>query len=262
MKIRIGSWNLAVGTIAVAVIGVALLGAAGIAGWEYSNSNAFCAAMCHGVHPEEIAAHKQGAHARVNCVECHMGRNSTLHLMALKPTHAKELWGMIVGYERPITSGTLRPSREACESCHYPAVEHHDSVAVKVQYGTDPAEQRIAHQDRPAHRHGCRPHGLHQGHPLAHPERGALRLARPAAARDSVGRSGQGRRHQGRLHRRRNQAHARSRSRRCRRGRWPATTATTRSAIRSPTRRRWSTRPSAPARSTASCPTPRRAPWP
>jgi hypothetical protein len=67
-----------------------------------------------------------------------MGRNSTLHLMALKPTHAKELWGMIVGYERPLTSGTLRPSREACESCHYPAVEHHDSVAVKVQYGTDP----------------------------------------------------------------------------------------------------------------------------
>jgi len=141
MKIRIGNWTMVVGTVATitaAVIGVALLGAAGIAGWEYSNSNAFCAAMCHDVHPEEIAAHKQGAHARVNCVECHMGRNSTLHLMALKPTHAKELWGMIVGYERPITSGTLRPSREACESCHYPAVEHHDSVAVKVQYGTDP----------------------------------------------------------------------------------------------------------------------------
>ena len=141
MKIRIGNWTMVFGTaatITAAVIGVALLGAAGIAGWEYSNSNAFCAAMCHDVHPEEIAAHKQGAHARVNCVECHMGRNSTLHLMALKPTHAKELWGMIVGYERPITSGTLRPSREACESCHYPAVEHHDSVAVKVQYGTDP----------------------------------------------------------------------------------------------------------------------------
>ena len=44
---------------------------------------------------------------------------------------------MIVGYERPIASGTLRPSREACESCHYPSIEHHDSVAVKVQYATD-----------------------------------------------------------------------------------------------------------------------------
>jgi hypothetical protein len=138
MKIRIGKWELALGTIVAAGIGIALVSAAGIAGWEYSNSNEFCSAMCHNVHPEEIAAHKQGSHARVNCVECHMGRNSTLHLMALKPTHAKELWGMIVGYERPITSGTLRPSREACESCHLPTVEHHDSVAVAAHFADDP----------------------------------------------------------------------------------------------------------------------------
>ena len=141
MNIKLGKRTLVLGTLTtvLAVLaGVAIFGAIGIKGWEYSNSNEFCAVMCHNVHPEEIAAHKQGAHARVNCVECHMGRNSTLHLMALKPTHFKELWGMIAGYERPITSGTLRPSREACESCHFPSVEHHDSVAVKVQYGTDP----------------------------------------------------------------------------------------------------------------------------
>lgn len=140
MRIQFGRKSLMLGgatMIVAALIGLAAFGAAGIAGWEYSNSNAFCATMCHSVHPEEIAAHKTGAHARVNCVECHMGRNSTLHLMALKPTHAKELWGMIVGYERPITSSTLRPSREACESCHYPTVEHHDSIAVKVHYDTD-----------------------------------------------------------------------------------------------------------------------------
>ena len=142
MKIHIGRWTWVVSTfsfIVGAVVVVSLMGAAGIAGWEYSNSNAFCATMCHAVHPEEIAAHQGSAHARVNCVECHMGRNSTLHLMALKPTHAKELWGMIVGYERPMTSGTLRPSREACESCHYPTQEHHDSVAVRVHYAEDEA---------------------------------------------------------------------------------------------------------------------------
>ncbi|HMN71193.1 MAG TPA: NapC/NirT family cytochrome c [Rhodoblastus sp.] len=140
MRIQMGRKALMLGsvtTIVAVLVGLAVMGAAGIAGWEYSNSNAFCATMCHDVHPEEIQAHKVGAHARVNCVECHMGRNSTLKLMALKPTHAKELWGMIVGYERPITSGTLRPSREACESCHWPSTEHHDSVAVKVHYGTD-----------------------------------------------------------------------------------------------------------------------------
>ncbi len=145
MQIQIAGRTLVIGTlgIAAALVGIALLGAAGIVGWEYSNSNAFCSTMCHNVHPEEVAAHKQGVHARVNCVECHMGRSSTLHLMALKPTHAKELWGMIVGYERPIASSTLRPSREACESCHLPTVEHHDSVAVKVHYATDPQSSEV-----------------------------------------------------------------------------------------------------------------------
>ncbi|CAD5366290.1 MULTIHEME_CYTC domain-containing protein [Rubrivivax sp. A210] len=123
--------------MALTLLGVAVFGAVGIAGWEYTNSNAFCATMCHNVHPEEIASHQVNVHARVNCVECHMGRNSTLHLMALKPTHAKELWGMIAGYERPITSGTLRPSREACEGCHLPTAEHRDGVDVKVHYASD-----------------------------------------------------------------------------------------------------------------------------
>jgi hypothetical protein len=169
---------------------------------------------------------------------------------------------MIVGYERPITSGTLRPSREACESCHYPVGraprQHRGEGQLRHRRG----EQRVAHQARAAHRHGRHPPRLHPRHPLAHPERGALCVARPAAARDPLGGGDQARRQQGGLHRRRNQAQRRSRSRPCRRGRWPATTATTRWATPSPTRPRWWTRPSAPARSTARCPTPRRVPWP
>jgi hypothetical protein len=118
-------------------LALAVMAAGGIVAWEYSNSNQFCATMCHSVHPEETRAHGTGVHARVNCVECHMGRLSTLHMMALKPTHAKELWGMIVGYERPLTSSTLRPSRDHCEGCHWPAVEHHDSITIKKRFGTD-----------------------------------------------------------------------------------------------------------------------------
>jgi len=130
-------------TLVLILIGVAAVVAAGIAGWEYTNSDAFCANMCHSVHPEESIAHRTSAHARVHCVECHMGRTSTLHLMALKPTHLKELWGMIAGYERPLTSSTLRPAREACESCHWPSNEHHDSIAVIKRYGTDPKNSEI-----------------------------------------------------------------------------------------------------------------------
>jgi len=129
-----------IGAVTVFVVGaiaLAVLGAGGIVAWEYSNSNEFCATMCHSVHPEETRAHGTAAHARVDCVECHMGRISTLHMMALKPTHAKELWGMIVGYERPLTSSTLRPSRDNCEGCHWPSAEHHDSIAIKKRYDSD-----------------------------------------------------------------------------------------------------------------------------
>jgi NapC/NirT cytochrome c family, N-terminal region len=139
MKMSFGRKTMmgAIGTIVAAGIGLMVLAAAGIAGWEYSNSDHFCANVCHQVHPEESIIHKQSVHARVQCVECHMGRLSTLHMLALKPTHVNELWGMIVGYERPVGSHTLRPSRDNCEACHWPAVEHHDSIAVRKRFDVD-----------------------------------------------------------------------------------------------------------------------------
>jgi len=140
MKLKFGPKTMvgAIGTLVALGIGVMVLAAAGIAGWEYTNSDQFCENTCHAVHPEEIQSHKTAAHARVHCVECHMGRNSTLKLIAMKPTHFKELWGMIVGYERPLHASGMRPAREACEACHYPQTEHHDSISVNKRYGTDP----------------------------------------------------------------------------------------------------------------------------
>jgi nitrate/TMAO reductase-like tetraheme cytochrome c subunit len=139
MKIGIGRKTM-MGTVVTLLVGgiaLALVAAGGIVAWEYTNSNAFCANMCHAVHPEEPVAHAASGHARVQCVECHMGRMSTLQLMAAKPAHAKELWGMIVGYERPTMSSTLRPARDSCEACHWPEVRHSDTVRTKVRYDTD-----------------------------------------------------------------------------------------------------------------------------
>ena len=139
MKMRVGR-NLMLGsvmTLVVLGIGAAVLAAGGIVAWEYSNSNAFCTNMCHAVHPEEPKAHAASFHARVNCVECHMGRLSTLQLMAIKPTHINELWGMIVGYERPIHTHSLRPARESCEACHWPEARHNDTMRVKYRYADD-----------------------------------------------------------------------------------------------------------------------------
>ena len=141
MKITLGRRTLMLGTVTTIVLGLvalAVLAAGGIVGWEYSNSNAFCTNVCHAVHPEEPVAHAASFHARVNCVECHMGRMSTLELMAIKPTHANELIGMVTGYERPITTHSLRPARESCEACHWPESRHDDTIRYKYRYASDP----------------------------------------------------------------------------------------------------------------------------
>jgi len=140
MKIRLGRRTLmlgAVGTVVLAAIALAVLAAGGIVAWEYSNSNAFCTNNCHAVHPEEPRAYAVAPHARVQCVECHMGRLPTLQLMTLKVAHYHELLGMITGYHRPMTATTLRPARDSCEGCHWPSVDHDDKVRTKVHYEPD-----------------------------------------------------------------------------------------------------------------------------
>ena len=140
MNISLGRRTVMLGTVTtlvLAAVALAVLGAGGIVAWEYSNSNAFCTNNCHAVHPEEPRAYAVAPHARVQCVECHMGRLPTLQLMTLKAAHYNELLGMITGYHRPLAATTLRPARDSCEGCHWPAVNHDDKVRTKVHYDTD-----------------------------------------------------------------------------------------------------------------------------
>ena len=140
MKIKLGRRTLMLGTVTTLVVGaiaLAVLGAGGIVAWEYSNSNAFCSDNCHAVHPEEPRAYAVASHARVQCVECHMGRLPTLQLMTLKMAHYHELLGMFTGYERPLAATTLRPASDNCERCHWPEVNHSDRVRTKVHFAPD-----------------------------------------------------------------------------------------------------------------------------
>ena len=134
----LGGRTVGIGLALVLALGVfVVMVGVGILGWEYTNSNAFCTNACHAVHPEEPAAHAGASHARVHCVECHIGRLPTLKAMALKTEHIHELWGVMFGYERPTMAKTLKPARVACETCHWPAMAHDDTVRVKKRYDAD-----------------------------------------------------------------------------------------------------------------------------
>lgn len=115
----------------------AVMGAAGIAGWEYSNSDSFCTNACHEVHPENAFAHHASQHAKVQCVECHVGRISTFAAMVEKVGHVSHAWGQLVGYDRPLTAPSMPPAQDSCEGCHTSEPHPHNSLRIKRHFDTD-----------------------------------------------------------------------------------------------------------------------------
>jgi nitrate/TMAO reductase-like tetraheme cytochrome c subunit len=59
------------GTLAVAVV---VLFSGGAQVWEYTNSPQFCGTSCHTM-PPEYTSYQVSPHARILCVECHIGRD-------------------------------------------------------------------------------------------------------------------------------------------------------------------------------------------
>ncbi len=123
--------------LVLAVIVILLLGAAGIASWEYSNSDVFCATACHNVHPDEPYSHKLSQHAQVSCVECHIGRLSTFAAMIEKSGHVTHAWSVLAGYERPLDAPSLPDASHSCEGCHTTATHQANSIQVRSQFAPD-----------------------------------------------------------------------------------------------------------------------------
>lgn len=82
----------------------------------------FCGKVCHEVMKPEFVAYQNGMHAKVACVECHVGSGAGYYL-ASKVNGAHQLWGVISGkYQKPIPTpvSNLRPAQDTCEKCHWP----------------------------------------------------------------------------------------------------------------------------------------------
>jgi hypothetical protein len=136
MTIHLTLRNVLLGLL-VAVPVLLLLASAGVATWEYTNSDAFCANACHTVHPEEIFSHQQSYHAQVACVECHIGRMSFFPAAIEKSGHVTHAWAILAGYERPLTSPSLPAASVSCEGCHTANTHRANPVRVTRRFAPD-----------------------------------------------------------------------------------------------------------------------------
>ncbi len=94
--------------------------------YHYAESTQFCGQVCHSAMNPEFVTYQRGAHARVDCVECHVGSGATAFIKA-KLNGTRQLIGYTLNnYNRPIDTPVhnLRPARETCEKCHWPEKFH------------------------------------------------------------------------------------------------------------------------------------------
>ena len=90
--------------------------------FHVTESVQFCGETCHTVMKPELTTHDHGPHARVACVECHVGPGASWFVKS-KIAGSYQLYAVAFNkYPRPIPTPikNLRPARETCEQCHWP----------------------------------------------------------------------------------------------------------------------------------------------
>jgi nitrate/TMAO reductase-like tetraheme cytochrome c subunit len=87
----------------------------------------------------EFTAYQQSPHARVACVECHVGAGATWYVKS-KMSGARQVFATAFKtYPRPIPTPVhdLRPAPDTCEECHWPKKFYGAQLKVFNHYASD-----------------------------------------------------------------------------------------------------------------------------
>jgi len=90
--------------------------------YHFTESTQFCGQTCHTVMKPELVTYQHGPHARVSCVQCHIGPGAEWFVKA-KISGTYQLYATAFDkYPRPVPTPikNLRPAQETCEQCHWP----------------------------------------------------------------------------------------------------------------------------------------------
>ena len=109
--------------------------------YEFTDSTTFCGQLCHTVMHPEAVAHDHSAHARVSCVECHVGSGASWYVKS-KMSGLRQVFKTVLNtYPRPIETpvANLRPASQTCEQCHWPRRFWGAQLKVFNHFGSDEA---------------------------------------------------------------------------------------------------------------------------
>jgi hypothetical protein len=125
--------------LVMTAINIPLFTFASYQGVTYMDSVKFCGTTCHTVMQPEYTAYLRSPHARVDCVECHIGPGASWFVCAKISGSYQVLAVTFNLYPRPIPEPihNLRPASQTCDQCHWPARFTGDKLIVKANYADD-----------------------------------------------------------------------------------------------------------------------------
>src|SRR5215470_15024897 len=124
-------------TFMIAFIGLSVVGS--YKAYEFTDSVQFCGQLCHTVMAPEYTAYQLSPHARVACVDCHVGAGATWYVKS-KLSGARQVFATAFKtYPRPIPTPVhnLRPAAQTCEQCHWPKKFFGAQLKVFNHYASD-----------------------------------------------------------------------------------------------------------------------------
>lgn len=112
--------------------------------FEWTESVKFCGETCHSVMAPEYTAYQHSPHARVKCVDCHVGSGAGWYVKS-KLSGAYQVYAVTMNnFPRPIPTpiANLRPAQETCEQCHWPSHFAGEKKYVNTYFKSDSANTR------------------------------------------------------------------------------------------------------------------------
>ena len=127
--------------LGISAVLVILLSYSGYKGYESTDSVGFCGEVCHTVMEPQSVTYHNSPHAKVPCVECHIGPGASFWVKS-KFDGIRQLFATALNtYSRPIETpvANLRPAQETCEACHWPQQFYGEKMVTHTYYRTDEA---------------------------------------------------------------------------------------------------------------------------
>jgi hypothetical protein len=118
--------RVALAVTALTVVNLAIILLASYGSLHWMESPSFCGQTCHTPMHPQFMAWQATPHAKVACVECHIGEGGRA-MVKYKLAGVRQLVHVLTGnYPRPIpaSQADLRPAHETCGQCHQPSLDH------------------------------------------------------------------------------------------------------------------------------------------